>query len=163
MATASDWWARRLSGQTPAPQAPPLGTPAAPRYVAPPPPPTFTPATYDAQTGLPAADDGVMAIIANAALQTGGSKRVKEDSGICPECGSGNFFARRYTEHGMPLRMEAAPRCYDCGYPIIQAGSQHGGASSARNEGPTKAARQLPKNHAVTVIDGGGTYTFPSE
>lgn len=62
----------------------------------------------------------------------------------------------------MALRLEPAPRCYDCGFPIIQAGSSHGSAAGMRASGPTRAARQLPSNHAVTVVADGGTMTFPA-
>jgi hypothetical protein len=35
-------------------------------------------------------------------------------------------------------------RCYDCGYPKVQAGSRHGGASSAPSSGgPATPARQV--------------------
>ncbi len=149
MASVSEWWARRLGGP-PAPPAPPFGSTAAPPYQAPPPP------------GPPAGqDDSAIALLAQAAASTGGSERAKQNTGRCPECGGGNFFARKFTESGMPLRMEAAPRCYDCGYPVIQAGSSHGSASSVRASGPTQRARQLPSNHAVTVVTDAGAMTFP--
>lgn len=156
MAT-SDWWSRRLSQATGQPPAPPPGSTAAPP-TSPRAAPGYT--SYDAD-GAQVADDGTMATLATAAAATGGSARVREDSGHCPECGSGNFFARRYTEQGMALRMEAAPRCFDCGYPVIQAGSSHGSASSVRPSGPARRARQLPSNHAVTVVADGGNMTFP--
>jgi hypothetical protein len=105
-----------------------------------------------------------MNAIVNAAAATGGSRQVKENSGRCPECGSGNYFARKFTENGMPMRVEAAPRCYDCGYPIVQAGSSRGGATVARASGskPTRA-RQLPSDHRVTVMDGSKPYTYPAQ
>lgn len=161
---ASDWWTRKLSGNpAPAKQQPSSvimpgmqGDPSQPA----PQVPESVPTSYDARTGQPTADDGVMATLVNAALSTGGSQKVKEDSGTCPECGSGNFFAQRRTENGMPMRVEAAARCFDCGYPIIQAGSSHGGATSARVDGTATKARQLGKGHRVTIVDGGRTHTF---
>lgn len=48
----------------------------------------------------------------------------------CPECGSGNYMAVA----------NAAPRCYDCGYPISQSGSRYGSLTGAHVEGPTQAA-----------------------
>ncbi len=126
-------------------------------------PPTAAPnySSYDAETGQQVVDDGTMATIIGAAAATGGSRRVKENTGRCPECGSGNFFHRRYAESGTPLRVEAAPRCYDCGYPLIQTGSSHGSAASVRPTGPAQRARQLPGDHQVTVMDGPNTVTFP--
>lgn len=162
---AADWWAKKLGNPAaPAPPAPPTIMPgmqhAPPREPAP--PPVSGPMSYDASTGAPMQDDGVMALLANAAQATGGSKKAKEDSGTCPECNSGNYFAQRRTENGMPLRIEAAPRCFDCGYPIIQAGSSHGGATAARADGTATRARQLGKGHRVSVVDGGRTVTYDS-
>jgi hypothetical protein len=34
----------------------------------------------------------------------------------------------------------AAPRCYDCGYPINQSGSRYGALTGAKVEGNVKAA-----------------------
>ena len=48
----------------------------------------------------------------------------------CPECGSGNYMAVA----------NAAPRCYDCGYPIGQSGSRYGALTGAKVEGNAKSA-----------------------
>lgn len=48
----------------------------------------------------------------------------------CPDCGSGNYFAIQ----------NAAPRCYDCGYPIQQSGSRFGSLTGAHVEGAAKQA-----------------------
>ena len=48
----------------------------------------------------------------------------------CPECGSNNYMAIQ----------NAAPRCYDCGYPINQAGSRYGSLTGAKVEGSAKGA-----------------------
>jgi hypothetical protein len=49
----------------------------------------------------------------------------------CPECYSGNYMAVS----------NAAPRCYDCGYPLQQSGSKYGALTGAHVEGDTKGAR----------------------
>lgn len=49
----------------------------------------------------------------------------------CPECGSANYMAVS----------NAAPRCYDCGYPITQSGSRYGTLTGSHVEGPTQSAR----------------------
>lgn len=153
MATTSDWWSRRLGSQPPAapPAAPSVYQPVLPGSQ-PPPQPL---ASDQIQTG-----DAYMDQVGRAAIATGGSKQVQEDSGRCPECGSGNYFSRNYTEQGMRMRNPAAARCYDCGFPLIQAGSSHGGATTARTDGTATRARQLPKDHAVTVVDGGRSVTY---
>lgn len=48
----------------------------------------------------------------------------------CPECGSANYMAVQ----------NAAPRCYDCGYPIQQSGSRYGNLTGAHVEGAAKQA-----------------------
>jgi len=48
----------------------------------------------------------------------------------CPECGSANYMAVQ----------NAAPRCYDCGYPIQQSGSRYGTLTGAHVEGAPKQA-----------------------
>jgi len=48
----------------------------------------------------------------------------------CPECGSINYMAVA----------NAAPRCYDCGYPIGQSGSRYGALTGAKVEGGAKQA-----------------------
>lgn len=49
----------------------------------------------------------------------------------CPECGSANYMTVS----------NAAPRCYDCGYPLQQSGSKYGSLTGAHVEGPTKSAQ----------------------
>lgn len=48
----------------------------------------------------------------------------------CPECGGTNYMTVQ----------NAAPRCYDCGYPISQSGSRYGALTGAKVEGSTKSA-----------------------
>lgn len=48
----------------------------------------------------------------------------------CPDCGSANYMAIQ----------NAAPRCYDCGYPVQQSGSRFGNLAGAHVEGSAKAA-----------------------
>ena len=49
---------------------------------------------------------------------------------LCPECGGNNYMAVQ----------NAAPRCYDCGYPISQSGSRYGALTGAKVEGSAKQA-----------------------
>lgn len=49
---------------------------------------------------------------------------------ICPDCGSNNYMSVA----------NAAPRCYDCGYPLQQSGSKFGSLTGARVEGPVKSS-----------------------
>jgi hypothetical protein len=54
-----------------------------------------------------------------------------KQTSTCPECGSVNYMAVA----------NAAPRCYDCGYPISQSGSRYGSLTGAHVEGAAKGAR----------------------
>lgn len=69
------------------------------------------------------------------------SQQVTPAAPRCPECGSGNYTiaAKQVTQNG---QVESW-RCYDCGYPLIQAGSSHGGANSAPSSGPTQRSKQV--------------------
>lgn len=49
----------------------------------------------------------------------------------CPGCGSGNYGQ---------VTSETKARCYDCGYPVVQAGS--GVSGIGNSSGPTMPARQ---------------------
>lgn len=64
----------------------------------------------------------------------------------CPDCGSGNYFAIQ----------NAAPRCYDCGYPLQQSGSAYGSLTGARVEGSAKSAigNDTSNNWNPTTIIG---------
>jgi hypothetical protein len=53
-----------------------------------------------------------------------------KQTATCPECGSVNYMSVQ----------NAAPRCYDCGYPISQSGSRYGNLTGAHVEGAAKGA-----------------------
>jgi hypothetical protein len=49
---------------------------------------------------------------------------------LCPDCGSNNFMAVS----------NAAPRCFDCGYPVEQQGSRFGSLAGAQVQGAPQQA-----------------------
>jgi hypothetical protein len=53
-----------------------------------------------------------------------------KQTATCPDCGSNNYMAIQ----------NAAPRCFDCGYPLEQSGSRFGNLSGAHVEGSAKQA-----------------------
>jgi hypothetical protein len=108
----ADWWAKQLGAQPQAPQQVPV---AAPRPANNPMPPSQQPMTQfqPVQPQQPASR-------AQSALQTAS----------CPECGGTNYMSVQ----------KAAPRCYDCGYPISQSGSRYGSLTGAKVEGSAKSA-----------------------
>jgi len=48
----------------------------------------------------------------------------------CPDCGSANYLSV----------VNAAPRCFDCGYPLEQSGSRYGSLAGAHVEGAAKSS-----------------------
>lgn len=108
----ADWWAKQLGAQPQAPQQVPV---TAPRPANNPMPPSQQPMTQfqPVQPQQPASR-------AQSALQTAS----------CPECGGTNYMSVQ----------KAAPRCYDCGYPISQSGSRYGSLTGAKVEGSAKSA-----------------------
>lgn len=108
----ADWWAQRLAQQQPqAPQGRPTNLP--------PMPPSQQPMQV-MPSFQPAVQESLSAERAQSSKQTQ----------TCPECSSANYMAVQ----------NAAPRCYDCGYPIAQSGSRYGSLTGAHVEGATKQA-----------------------
>jgi ribosomal protein S27AE len=108
----ADWWANKLAQtQAQAPVGRPTGLP--------PMPPSQQP-MQAMPSFQPISSQAPQAPAAQSAQQTS----------RCPECGSGNYMAVA----------NAAPRCYDCGYPISQSGSRYGSLTGAHVEGATKSA-----------------------
>lgn len=65
-------------------------------------------------------------------LQQPSNERAQSASqtATCPDCGSGNYMSVA----------NAAPRCFDCGYPLEQSGSRYGSLAGAHVEGSTKSS-----------------------
>ena len=59
-----------------------------------------------------------------------------KQTATCPDCGSSNYMAIQ----------NAAPRCFDCGYPLEQSGSRFGNLAGAHVEG---SARQASGNDST--------------
>ena len=106
----ADWWAKQLGTQQPQPSVPIT----APRQTNNPMPPSQQPMTqFQPPPQQPTSK-------AQSASQTA----------TCPECGGTNYMSVQ----------KAAPRCYDCGYPISQSGSRYGSLTGAKVEGNAKSA-----------------------
>lgn len=52
-------------------------------------------------------------------------------STLCPDCGSNSYMSVA----------NAAPRCFDCGYPLEQSGSRYGSLAGANVVGTPKASQ----------------------
>lgn len=128
---SADWYAKKLAAKQPAPLVP--DSQPAPQYF-----------RFDSNTPVPPVqqtpqptEESVYAPRGAAHIRAQGSS-----GGRCPDCNSQNYFAVHGTK----------PRCIDCGYPLVQAGS---GVSSTGSSGiPTAQARQ------VSGAGGGGAGTW---
>lgn len=129
---SNDWWSRRLSENSPAPQTQRPSAPTSPlpnvRYV-PEGNVTSTPVTYD-----PNQDQ----LVSKAQ-----SSRQNDN---CPGCYSGNYFA----PNGTSLK-----RCYDCGYPLQQAGTGAGmpGGSAGGPSTPSKQTTTGNNFNPSVIVD----------
>lgn len=110
--TNNDWWSKKLTGQT---------TPGAPRTS----PPVNIPYTH--QPGNP----NVPVTYDPNSDQIMSKAQSAKQSSRCPGCNSGNYMAPPGTN---------LMRCYDCGYPLVQAGS--GVISTSSSGGAATPAKQ---------------------
>jgi hypothetical protein len=105
-----DWWASKLTPQQP--QSAPQTRPA-----------NLVP--------MPPSQQPMAAMPTFQPSQTAAEKaQSARQTASCPDCGSNNYMAIQ----------NAAPRCFDCGYPIEQQGSRYGSLAGAHVEGSTKQA-----------------------
>lgn len=112
----ADWYARKMGAPRPAPQ-PVQQQPAQQPYYPQQPQQQAPPQPPQEQEYAP-----------RGATHLRASKE-----GNCPDCDSTNYM--------VPPGTAAKPRCYDCGYPILQSGS--GPAIPTGNEGPAQPAKQV--------------------
>lgn len=118
----SDWWSKKLAGETPTPQR---------TYTTPPStPPISMPMQSPAQTQpmqVPSGRQDVLdpsrgpneQITMGEALRLwqGGEAMRKEGNLTCPDCGSIYVFSRTGRGHNTMINgASPAPRCYECGW-----------------------------------------------
>jgi hypothetical protein len=108
----NNWWAKKLGTQSPTQNTPPTSPPPSTVYRAPQQTPNVQ-VSYDQQ------QDQLVTRAQSA-----------RDLERCPGCMSSNYMAPVGTQR---------KRCYDCGYPIVQAGSGVGGTGQG---GAPIAAKQ---------------------
>jgi len=110
--SSANWWNKKLGNLTPLPTTPPV-SPKPSTVYRPEPGRTNVRVDYD-----PNQDQLVTR--AQSARET---ER-------CPACMSGNYMAPTGTQR---------KRCYDCGYPLVQAGT---GVGTTGSDGPSMPAKQ---------------------
>jgi hypothetical protein len=122
----NNWWAKKL-GTTPSTQNTPPTSPPAPNVYRPPNQTPNVQVSYDPQ------QDQLVTRAQSA-----------RDSERCPGCMSGNYMAPPGTQR---------KRCYDCGYPIVQAGSGVGGTGQGGAPIPAKQPSQSGGFNPTTIVD----------
>jgi ribosomal protein S27AE len=108
----NNWWAKKMGANGPLPDTPPTSVPQ-PNVYRPPQQNPNVRVSYDPQQDQ----------LVSKAQSARNDER-------CPGCMSGNYMAPVGTQR---------KRCYDCGYPIVQAGTGVGGTG---NGGAPIAAKQ---------------------
>ena len=116
MTPTNDWWAAKLGGQKPTTTSTPATSPSPGNVY------RATPGAPNTQVNYDPNQDQLVTKAQSA-----------RTSDRCPGCGSGNY---------MSSPAGGRPRCYDCGYPIVQAGTG-AGMPSGSSSGPTTAAKQV--------------------
>jgi hypothetical protein len=120
-----DWYAKKLSGQKPTTTPP----------VSPPKPVTYVPQvqTPNVQVSYDQKEDQLVTRAMSA-----------KETENCPGCYSGNYFAPMGTQR---------KRCYDCGYPIVQAGTGVTGTGTGNPATPAKQVGQGGGFRPDVIID----------
>lgn len=118
----SDWWSKKLAGETPTPQR---------TYTTPPTTvPIRTPMPAPAQTQPMQSPNGRQEVLDPSRgpneqitmgealrLWQGGEAMRKEGNLTCPDCGSIYVFSRTGRGHNTMINgASPAPRCYECGW-----------------------------------------------
>lgn len=121
---STDWFARKLGAPmgTPAQlpqQQPPTSQPQAPQSV------PQQPVQQDPNNPDPNAPGSLAYALAQGQTQ-GGEATKSGKTGVCPGCSGGNYF-----------EFSNGWSCFDCGYPVVQFGSDlgEGGAIQATGGG----------------------------
>lgn len=109
--TSQDWWSRKMASPQARPSTPPVRPPAPPYPMTA--RPVSVPVRYD---------------------RAGESSTRAQSQALadrCPDCSSSNYFS---------ATRETRPRCFDCGYPIVQSTS---GLQGTASDGPVHKSRQV--------------------
>jgi len=123
---SNDWWSKKLSNPSSTQSTPPTSPPTSNVYRAPQQSPNVQ-VSYDQQQDQ---------LVTRA--------QSSRDAERCPGCMSGNYMAPVGTQR---------KRCYDCGYPIVQAGSGVGGTGQGGSPIAAKQPSQGGGFNPTVIVD----------
>ena len=123
---SNDWWSKKLSNPSSTQSTPPTSPPASNVYRAPQQSPNVQ-VSYDQQQDQ---------LVTRA--------QSSRDAERCPGCMSGNYMAPVGTQR---------KRRYDCGYPIVQAGSGVGGTGQGGSPIAAKQPSQGGGFNPTVIVD----------
>lgn len=123
---SNDWWAKKLSNPSPTQSTPPTSPPPSNIYRA-------TRQSPNVQVSYDSQQDQLVT-----------KAQSSRDAERCPGCMSGNYMAPVGTQR---------KRCYDCGYPIVQAGSGVGGTGQGGTSIPAKQPSQGGGFNPTVIVD----------
>jgi hypothetical protein len=126
----SDWWSRKLGNTQPTQRQEVVTQPFG--YTRTPNPP---------QQFQPVVEEGGKIHASDAMIMWQGKDGMRElqSLGGCPDCGSPRYSAR---SSGVVRGPKPMPQCFDCGYPLVQAGSGMGSLSGSQPVG-AKLAKNI--------------------
>jgi ribosomal protein S27AE len=122
----NDWWSKKLSNPSSTQSTPPTSPPASNVYRAP-------QQTPNVQVSYDPNQDQLVTRAQSA-----------RDQERCPGCMSGNYMAPVGTQR---------KRCYDCGYPIVQAGTGVGGTGQGGSPIAAKQPSQGGGFNPTVIVD----------
>ena len=123
---SNDWWSKKLSNPASTQSTPPTSPPTSNVCRAPQQSPNVQ-VSYDQQQDQ---------LVTRA--------QSSRDAERCPGCMSGNYMAPVGTQR---------KRCYDCGYPIVQAGSGVGGTGQGGSPIAAKQPSQGGGFNPTVIVD----------
>jgi ribosomal protein S27AE len=123
---SNDWWSKKLSNPSSTQSTPPTSPPASNVYRAP-------QQTPNVQVSYDPNQDQLVTRAQSA-----------RDQERCPGCMSGNYMAPVGTQR---------KRCYDCGYPIVQAGTGVGGTGQGGSPIAAKQPSQGGGFNPTVIVD----------
>jgi hypothetical protein len=139
MSDTASWFARHLGIAQPPQQQPQAYVQQPPQQYAPQQPQQYAQPQQQPVQQIPMevdANGNPVIHVMDAAAAWKGTRKAREDTGICPECGSARFFLMQSVKmKRTPNGAHPSARCADCGYNDIFE-QQYGSATPVDSQAP---------------------------